>query len=75
MSYDFKIESKRGRDNKVANALSWKLLEDSATLALISFPTPIWIEELAKLCLSTKIYEIFTLVQQGEPAPMDYSLQ
>lgn len=46
MDYDFRIEYKRGRDNKVAYALSRKMKEETTTLALISFLIPIWIEEL-----------------------------
>lgn len=45
MGYDYKIEYKRERDNKSANALSGKSEEGIATLPLISFPIPVWIEE------------------------------
>lgn len=38
MGYDFLIEYKQIMDNEVADALSMKIEEEIATLALISFP-------------------------------------
>lgn len=61
MGYDFKIEYKRGGDNKVADALSRKMEDEFATLVLISFPTPAGIEEFKQsYVLSPKIDEIVT---------------
>lgn len=45
MGFDFKIEFKKGKENVVVDALSRKA-EDPTTLALIYFPTPLWVEEL-----------------------------
>lgn len=46
MGYNFRIEYKQGKANKVTNALSRKIDEEIATLAIISFPTVDWIQEL-----------------------------
>lgn len=49
IGYNFIITYKRSKENKVANALSRKLEEEmslEALLAMISFPTPNWVEEL-----------------------------
>ena len=56
MGYLFVVEYKKGCENRVANALSRKVDADlegnveqvpsSASLCLISFPYPSWIEEL-----------------------------
>lgn len=49
LGYSFTIEYKRGRENKVADALSWKWEfeeEEESVAALITFPTTDWIEEL-----------------------------
>ena len=50
LGYDFVIEYKRGKKNKVANALS-RVFEKPAvpmatTCSLISFPSLTWLEEL-----------------------------
>lgn len=45
MGNDSKIKYKKGKENKIVDALSWKHGEDAITLALISFPTLFWIEE------------------------------
>jgi hypothetical protein len=50
LGYDFTIEYKKGKENKVADALS-RVFEDpslpeEATCFMLSFPTPTWLEEL-----------------------------
>lgn len=73
MGYDFRIVYKRGRDNKVANALSRKMDDAFATLAFISFPTPVWIEEFKQIyALSPKIHEVVSLLQEGKQAPKGF---
>lgn len=45
MGYDFKIEYKKGKENTTTDALS-KKNEEATTLALISFTTSLWLEDL-----------------------------
>ncbi|XP_040988915.1 uncharacterized protein LOC121236530 [Juglans microcarpa x Juglans regia] len=67
MGYDFRVEYKRGRDNKVADALFIKSEEDSATLALISFPTPLGLEDLKQsYAFSSDITNLVVALQQGK---------
>ncbi len=65
LGYDFVIEYKKWKENKVANALSW-VFEDlglqKPNCSLISFPTPTWWQEL-KLSYSTDL-ETQNLLQQ-----------
>jgi hypothetical protein len=79
LSYDFVIEYKKGKENKVADALS-RVFEDSGlqepTCSLISFPTPTLLQEL-KLSYSTDP-ETQTLLQQlkdGSNVPKGFTLQ
>lgn len=75
MGYDFKIEFKRGKENAIANALIRKG-EEKATLALISFPTPIWVEELkVNYQESIDIQAIISTLKAGKQASRNYSIQ
>lgn len=59
MGYNLRIEYKRERDNKVAETLSRKWEGEEATLALISFSTAAWIDELKQsYALSNEIHAI-----------------
>ncbi|XP_042972693.1 uncharacterized protein LOC122304485 [Carya illinoinensis] len=65
-----------GKENVVVDALSRKNEEEQAILAVISFPTPLWIDELKgsySLCL--RIADIVTKLQLGEPGPKHFSMQ
>ncbi|KAF5468849.1 hypothetical protein F2P56_012962 [Juglans regia] len=76
MDYDFRVEYKRGRDNKIADALSRKAEEDSATLALISFPTPLWLEDLKQsYAFSSDITNLVVALQKGQQVSKEFSLQ
>ena len=44
LGYDYEIIYKKGKDNRVADALS-RQFEDESTLLAISLPIPEWIEE------------------------------
>ena len=47
LGYDYEIIYKKGKDNRVADALSCQFEEESTLLA-ISLPIPDWIEEARK---------------------------
>lgn len=47
LGYEFSIEFKSGNSNRVADTLSRCVYEvDDAMLAVISFQTPLWLQEL-----------------------------
>lgn len=91
MGYYFKIDFKKERENKVAHALSRKYEGrrenkvvhalsrkyegEEGVLAIISFPTPDWIEEL-KLSYSTfpELLELLTKFQAKKEVPKGYTL-
>lgn len=80
LGYDFTIEYKKGKENKVADALS-RVLEDpglpeEATCSMLSFPTPTWLEEL-KLSYTTDPEAMVLLqkLQAGTEVPKGYALQ
>jgi hypothetical protein len=80
LGYDFVIEYKRGKENKVADALSRKfedpLNAEELSLSLISFPTPSWTTELqASYLQDAETSSILAALQQGRAAPPGYSLQ
>jgi len=80
LGYDFVIEYKRGKENKVADALSRKfedpLTAEELSLSLISFPIPSWTTELqASYLQDAETSSILETLQQGKPAPPGYSLQ
>jgi hypothetical protein len=80
MGYDFSIEYKKGKDNKVVDALSRQfedLPEDAnLNLSLISFPTPTWVEELKSSYLDdSHTMEILAQLQQGQGFPKGFTLQ
>jgi hypothetical protein len=80
LGYDFVIEYKRGKENKVADALSRDFEEPTvpmiATCSFISFPSPTWLEEL-KLSYDfdpgTK--DLLHKLQLGEYVPKGYMLK
>ncbi|XP_042958052.1 uncharacterized protein LOC122293563 [Carya illinoinensis] len=76
IGYDFTIDYKRGKENQVADALSRKSEEQTATLALITFPTSLWIEELKQSYqLCSPIREIYEKLQHGSEGPKHFTLQ
>lgn len=80
MGYDFIIEYKQGRENRVADALSRKFenllaLED-ISISLISFPTPTWVTDLkASYAFDPATHKIILDLQQNLPVPKDFSIQ
>jgi hypothetical protein len=80
LGYDFTIEYKRGKDNRVADALSRQFEDNSlaeyATISLISFPTPDWTVELKQSYLQDPATQtLLTKLQTGDHPPKGYSLQ
>jgi hypothetical protein len=80
LGYDFVIEYKWGKENKVADALSRKfedpLIAEELSLSLISFPTPSWTTELqASYLQDVETSSILAALQQGRAAPPGYSFQ
>jgi hypothetical protein len=68
LGYDFVIEYKQGKENKVADALSRKfeepLVAKELSLSLISFPTPSWTTELqASFFLISKRYNYGLIIK------------
>lgn len=61
LGYDFIIEYKKGKENKMADALSrrFEKLERDSLCMLISGPDPTWLEELkASYSIDPKIQSI-----------------
>lgn len=80
MGYDFTIEYKKGKENRVADALSQQFdaSSDSAelSLSLISFPTPTWVDDLkASYAQDPDTHSIILSLQQNQQGPRRFSLQ
>jgi hypothetical protein len=80
LGYDFVIEYKKGKENKVADALSCKFEDvpeiDTLSISLISFPTPDWIEDLkASYLQHPDSKELLLKLQQGLLGPKGFVLQ
>ncbi|KAB1225530.1 hypothetical protein CJ030_MR1G017495 [Morella rubra] len=69
LGYDFSIDYKKGRENRVADALFRRdeLPENQeGRQAAITFPQPLWLEELKQSYLSdTVAQELLSKIQQG----------
>lgn len=71
LGYDFLVEYKQGRDNKVANALSRKYeelaKEESGELQAVSFPIATWLEDLRQThSTDNHIQELLAKLQDGK---------
>jgi hypothetical protein len=80
LGYDFVVEFKKGRDNKVADGLSRQSEhlpdQDEFSISLISFPTPDWVSDLkSSYHLDAKTSSILEPLQTGADFPKGFSLQ
>jgi hypothetical protein len=80
LGYDFTIEYKKGKENKVADALSRVFkdpgLPEEATCFMLSFPTPTWLEELKQsYTTDPKAMLLLQKLQDDTKVPKGYVLQ
>ncbi|XP_042980307.1 uncharacterized protein LOC122310468 [Carya illinoinensis] len=73
LGYDFTISYKKGKENKVADALSQKMedqLSPAGVLAMISLPNPEWIEDLkASYRDSVEMVDLITRISSNSNPP------
>ncbi|XP_040996067.1 uncharacterized protein LOC121242242 [Juglans microcarpa x Juglans regia] len=73
---DASVDYKKGKENLVVDALSRKYEEEQAVVAMISFPTPLWIEELKQSYSYFPDYvDLVPKLQQGQQGPKHFSTQ
>ena len=82
LGYSFVVKYKKGRENKVPDALSrvQSSVDNSspaASLYSISFPCPLWLDSLKDSCKSDGGYQdlLSKLVDSNHPSQAGYSLQ
>ena len=79
LGYDFLVEYKQGRDNKVADALSRKFEElegvEQGELKAISFLIATWLADLRQAYLTdTHLQDLLAKLQEGKLDPLKYKL-
>lgn len=77
LGYDFLVEYKQGRENRVADALSRKdeTLEETGEFNAISFPIATWLEDL-KMTYAHDSYlqDLLNQLREGKLDPLKYTL-
>jgi hypothetical protein len=71
------IEYKKGKENRVANALSrqFENPKNEVTIFLISFPTPTCVDDLKSSSLQDAVTrDLYSKLQQGLDTPKGYTL-
>jgi hypothetical protein len=78
LGYDFVIEYKKGKENRVVDALSrqFENPKNEVTISLISFPTPTWVDDLKSSYLQDSVTrDLYSKLQLGLDTPKVYTLQ
>lgn len=78
LDFNFTVEYKKGKENSASNALSRscvQTLKEEAVLAMVTFPTPLWLEELKSSYLSNlELKDLLNKLEKNEEVPTRYEL-
>jgi hypothetical protein len=80
LGYDFLIEYKHGKENRVTDALSRQFEDQDSrvdiSISLISFPHSSWIAELKESYLHDEdTKDLLLSLQQGQLTPKEFTIQ
>ena len=73
MGYDYEITYKKGKDNLVADALSYTF-DDHASLSAISMPIPNWLQSIQQGYVNSSSFsKIIQQLDNNHSVVLDYS--